>query len=164
MTVLFLQSMRKRIDCISGKIDRLLSASRPKSLAITSLDQAFMWLGLELAAVGNPNPYPTSMDKSSPVIEKPTDKAETEESLFLEKLGGLDETGVTKALRLDIQRTIDILRVYFTNQNSTKKVVAGSYPINMSVDANLVNSKLWLGKQLNHILKTQEIKEEKLSD
>lgn len=152
----FVKVIRKRIDLITKKIDLLLSPSRAKSLSITSLETAFMWLGLELGAIGSPNPYPKSMDSSSPVIEKAADKADQETNLLFEALGGLDETGVTKALRLEVQRTIDIIRSYFATENRKRKFLDGSYPINMAVDRDLINGKLWLGQQLNHILIQQE--------
>ena len=152
----FIKVIRKRIDLIINKIDSLLSNSRVKSLSITSLETAFMWLGLELGAIGSPNPYPKSMDKSSPVIEKATDKADQELDLLFEALGGLDETAVTKALRLEVQRTTNILRAYFATTNVRRKFFDGSYPVNMAIDRELTNGKLWLGQQLSHILRQQQ--------
>lgn len=50
-------------------------ASRERSLAITKLQEAVMWLGMDLKAIGeeNPglvaNPYPSSKDPSTTTIE-----------------------------------------------------------------------------------------------
>ena len=49
-------------------------ASRERSLAITKLQEAIMWLGMDLKDIGEtPNPYPHSYDPSSPVIEPTAD-------------------------------------------------------------------------------------------
>ena len=54
-------------------------ASRERSLAITKLQEAVMWLGMDLKAIGeeNPglvaNPYPSSKDPSTPTIEPTAD-------------------------------------------------------------------------------------------
>lgn len=48
--------------------------SRERSLAITKIQEAIMWLGMDLKDIGeSPNPYPHSYDPSSPVIEPTAD-------------------------------------------------------------------------------------------
>jgi hypothetical protein len=53
--------------------------SRERSLAITKIQEAIMWLGMDLKAMheegtpGTDNPYPKSYDPASPVIEKTAD-------------------------------------------------------------------------------------------
>lgn len=54
--------------------------SRERSLAITNLQQAIMWLGMDLKALreegdvsAGPNPYPASYGPASPVIEPTAD-------------------------------------------------------------------------------------------
>lgn len=53
--------------------------SRERSLAITKLQEAIMWLGMDLKAINeespgaSPNPYPASYDPSSPIIEPTAD-------------------------------------------------------------------------------------------
>lgn len=47
--------------------------SRERSLAITKLEECIMWLGMDLKALGNPNPYPSSYDPKSTVIEPTAD-------------------------------------------------------------------------------------------
>lgn len=53
--------------------DHPVRNSRERSLAITKLQEAVMWLGMDLKDQGNPNPYPHSYDPSSPVIEPTAD-------------------------------------------------------------------------------------------
>jgi hypothetical protein len=54
-------------------------ASRERSIAVTKLQEAIMWLGMDLKAIDEetpgeaPNPYPQSYDPASPVIEKTAD-------------------------------------------------------------------------------------------
>ena len=48
--------------------------SRERSIAITKIQEAIMWLGMDLKDIGEtPNPYPHSYDPSSPVIEPTAD-------------------------------------------------------------------------------------------
>ena len=48
-------------------------ASRERSLAITKIEEAIMWLGMDLKAQGTENPYPQSYNPESPVIEPTAD-------------------------------------------------------------------------------------------
>lgn len=54
-------------------------SSRERSIAVTKLQEAIMWLGMDLKAIGeeNPglvaNPYPSSKDPSTPTIEPTAD-------------------------------------------------------------------------------------------
>ena len=49
-------------------------ASRERSLAVMKLQEAIMWLGMDLKDIGEtPNPYPHSYDPASPVIEPTAD-------------------------------------------------------------------------------------------
>lgn len=53
--------------------------SRERSLAITKIQEAIMWLGMDLKAIDEenpgsaPNPYPQSYNPESPVVEKTAD-------------------------------------------------------------------------------------------
>lgn len=53
--------------------------SRERSLAITKIQEAIMWLGMDLKAMneegvpGTENPYPQSYNPASPVIEPTAD-------------------------------------------------------------------------------------------
>lgn len=49
-------------------------ASHERSLAVTKIQEAIMWLGMDLKDIGvTPNPYPHSYDPASPVIEPTAD-------------------------------------------------------------------------------------------
>jgi len=66
--------LRKEIDL---KIQDLksLPQSRERSISITKLQEAVMWLGMDLKRLGTDNPYPSSKDPSTGiVIEKTADE------------------------------------------------------------------------------------------
>jgi hypothetical protein len=52
---------------------KALPASRERALAITKLQEAIMWLGMDLKRLGEDHPYPTSYDPSSPVVHPTAD-------------------------------------------------------------------------------------------
>lgn len=58
------KQLRKDID---EKIQQVkaLPASRERSLAITKLQEAVMWLGMDLKRLNDTNPYPSSKDPST---------------------------------------------------------------------------------------------------
>lgn len=53
--------------------DAVLRQSRERSLAITKVQEAIMWLGMDLKAMNTPNPYPESYNPESPRIEPTAD-------------------------------------------------------------------------------------------
>lgn len=53
--------------------DAYIRSSRERALAITKLQEAIMWLGMDLKAQNTPNPYPESYNPASPVIEPTAD-------------------------------------------------------------------------------------------
>jgi len=65
------KQLRKDID---EKIQTLcsLEKSRERSLAITKLEEAVMWLGMDLKRLGATNPYPNSKDPNTGSIVEPT--------------------------------------------------------------------------------------------
>jgi len=69
---------RKNIDTEISAL-KLWPPTRERSLAITKLQEAVMWLGMDLKRIGeaNPglvqNPYPHSKDPNSPVIDQTAD-------------------------------------------------------------------------------------------
>lgn len=65
------KTLRKTIDAIIQEVKNL-PASRERSLAITKLQEAVMWLGMDLKRLGNPNPYPSSKDPSTGSKIEPT--------------------------------------------------------------------------------------------
>ena len=64
--------LRREID---EKIQEVkeLPPSRERSLAITKLQEAVMWLGMDLKRLNEANPYPNSKDPSNTKIEPTAD-------------------------------------------------------------------------------------------
>lgn len=52
---------------------RNLDSCRESSIAITKIQEAIMWLGMDLKRIGNPNPYPESYNPESTVVEPTAD-------------------------------------------------------------------------------------------
>lgn len=65
------KALRKTIDVIIQEV-KGLPVSRERSLAITKLQEAVMWLGMDLKRLGNGNPYPSSKDPSTGSKIEPT--------------------------------------------------------------------------------------------
>ena len=65
------KQLRKDLD---EKIQEVksLPSSRERSLAITKLQEAVMWLGMDLKRLNEPNPYPSSKDPSTGAKIEPT--------------------------------------------------------------------------------------------
>lgn len=63
--------LRKELDEKIQEV-RNLPASRERSLAITKLQEAVMWLGMDLKRLGEGNPYPSSKDPNTGTIIEPT--------------------------------------------------------------------------------------------
>lgn len=69
-----ISTKQRRIDidaCIQSIKE--LNPSREVSIAITKLQEAVMWLGMNLKALNEPNPYPNSRDTSNTIIDKTAD-------------------------------------------------------------------------------------------
>lgn len=63
--------LRQEIDAKIQEVKEL-PASRERSLAITKLQEAVMWLGMDLKRLGTNNPYPSSKDPSTGCTIEPT--------------------------------------------------------------------------------------------
>lgn len=50
-----------------------LSPSRETSLSITKIQEAIMWLGMEMKRINDTNPYPNSYNTGNAVIEPTAD-------------------------------------------------------------------------------------------
>ena len=66
------KQLRKDIDDIIQRV-KSSSPSRERSLALTKLQEACMWLGMDLKRLGEENPYPTSKDPCDPTIHPTAD-------------------------------------------------------------------------------------------
>lgn len=65
------KKLRKELDEKIQEV-KTLPASRERSIAITKLQEAVMWLGMDLKRLGNENPYPSSKDPSTGDKIEPT--------------------------------------------------------------------------------------------
>jgi len=63
---------RKDLDDVLQRV-RASGPSREVSLCITKVQEAIMWLGMELKRLGNPTPYPTGYDSTTARVEPTAD-------------------------------------------------------------------------------------------
>lgn len=66
-----IKQLRRDIDTIIQRVLQLESC-RETSLSITKLEEAIMWLGMDLKRLNEVNPYPSSKDPSTGDIIEPT--------------------------------------------------------------------------------------------
>lgn len=66
------KQLRKDIDEVLQRV-KSLDQSRETSLAITKLQEATMWLGMNLKRLGETDPYPESRNPDSQLIEPTAD-------------------------------------------------------------------------------------------
>ena len=57
------KQLRKDIDDVIQRV-KSLDGCREVSICITKLQEAVMWLGMDLKRIGDINPYPNSKDSS----------------------------------------------------------------------------------------------------
>lgn len=62
--IINIKQLRKDIDEIIQRVDKL-EKCREVSLSITKLEEAVMWLGMDLKRLNQPNPYPSSKDPTT---------------------------------------------------------------------------------------------------
>ena len=67
-----IKQLRKDIDNVIQRV-RELEPCRETSLVITKLQEAVMWLGMDLKRLNQLNPYPESKDPTSMKIEPTAD-------------------------------------------------------------------------------------------
>lgn len=72
--IVTIKTHRKGIDAQLQEVKKSAEAfpSREKALAITKLQEAIMWLGMDLKRLNTPNPYPSSKDPSTGDKIEPT--------------------------------------------------------------------------------------------
>ena len=63
--------LRKELDKKIQEVKQL-PASRERSITITKLQEAVMWLGMDLKRLGTPNPYPSSKNPQTGAKIEPT--------------------------------------------------------------------------------------------
>ena len=65
------KKLRKDIDDVIQQV-KTLDGCREVSICITKLQEAVMWLGMDLKRIGDINPYPNSKDPSTGTKIEPT--------------------------------------------------------------------------------------------
>ena len=65
------KQLRKDIDDVIQRV-KTLDGCREISICITKLQEAVMWLGMDLKRIGDINPYPNSKDPSTGTKIDPT--------------------------------------------------------------------------------------------
>lgn len=65
------KQLRKDIDDVIQRV-KSLDSCREVSICITKLQEAVMWLGMDLKRIGDINPYPNSKDPSTGTKIDPT--------------------------------------------------------------------------------------------
>ena len=65
------KQLRKDIDDVIQQV-KTLDSCREVSICITKLQEAVMWLGMDLKRIGTTNPYPNSKDPSTGTKIDPT--------------------------------------------------------------------------------------------
>lgn len=66
------KTLRRDLDDALQNLRRCPS-TRERSLAITKIQEAIMWLGMDLKRLGGPNPYPNSCKPENTVVDKTAD-------------------------------------------------------------------------------------------
>ena len=66
-----IKQLRKDIDDVIQRV-KTLDGCREISICITKLQEAVMWLGMDLKRIGDINPYPNSKDPSTGTKIDPT--------------------------------------------------------------------------------------------
>lgn len=65
------KQLRKDIDDVIQRV-KTLDNCKEVSICITKLQEAVMWLGMDLKRIGDANPYPNSKDPSTGTKIDPT--------------------------------------------------------------------------------------------
>ena len=66
------KTFRRDLD-VTLQLLKATPPSRERALAITKIQEAIMWLGMDLKRLGAPNPYPESYNPENPVVEPTAD-------------------------------------------------------------------------------------------
>lgn len=67
------KQLRKDLDEVIQKIKGSPRKSAERTLALRKVQEAVMWLGMDLKDLNEPNPYPESYNPASPKIEPVAD-------------------------------------------------------------------------------------------
>lgn len=67
------KEFRVALDAVLQRIKEAGRKSRERSLVITKLQEAIMWLGMDLKDLGGTNPYPNSYKPENTVVDPTAD-------------------------------------------------------------------------------------------
>lgn len=67
------KQFRVELDAILQKIKSSKRQGRERSLCVTKIQEAIMWLGMDLKDLNAPNPYPNSYKPENAIVEKTAD-------------------------------------------------------------------------------------------
>jgi hypothetical protein len=67
------KQMRKDLDAVIQAIKYSKRQSAERTLALRKIQEGVMWLGMDLKAMNEANPYPSSYEPTSPTIEPTAD-------------------------------------------------------------------------------------------
>ena len=70
--IIMSKQVRIDIDDIIRRVDNM-EVSRETNLVTTKLQEAIMWMGMNLKRLGNPNPYPNSRNTNNEKVDKTAD-------------------------------------------------------------------------------------------
>ena len=65
--------LRKELDFHLQILKNAERKSRERSIAVTKLQEAIMWLGMDLKDLNEPNPYPNSYNSANTIVDKTAD-------------------------------------------------------------------------------------------
>lgn len=68
-SVIETKQFRVDLDAVLQRIKTASRKSRERSLVVTKLQEAIMWLGMDLKDMHEPNPYPNSYNPQNTTID-----------------------------------------------------------------------------------------------
>lgn len=72
LEVIKIKTLRRELDS-SLQILKSSTGSRERSISTTKIQEAIMWLGMDLKRLGETNPYPNSYNPENTTIEPTAD-------------------------------------------------------------------------------------------
>lgn len=70
------KELRVQLDGVLQNIKEAVAKdrhSRERALAVTKVQEAIMWLGMDLKDIGTPTPYPNSYNPSNTIVDATAD-------------------------------------------------------------------------------------------
>jgi len=67
------KELRVALDTVLQRLKNSERKSRERSLVVTKLQEAIMWLGMDLKELGSTNPYPNSYKPENTVVDPTAD-------------------------------------------------------------------------------------------